>query len=276
MAAKPGENLMSQAGANSVSRTADEIAYSKSLGTWDDTNLQYYEKIKTAAVPESSMPASINWKGAPARDIRVKLCVPDMYTKRTLGGGPQFGSTRPFENIGGPASHPGGIIFPFTPTISYSNVAAYTNLAPTHSNFNNYFFKNSQTSAIQITGKFTCQNEYEGSLILAVQHLLRTLIKMRWGDDVGAGTPPPICRLMAYGNSMLHNVPVAVQSWKLELPDNVDYIQVGEGIKDYGTNFVPVTCSLTLELIPVYSRSQQLSYSVDKFNKGKLADKGYL
>jgi hypothetical protein len=75
---------------------------------------------------------------------------------------------------------------------------------------------------------------------------------------------------------MLHNVPVAVQSWKLELPDSVDYIQVGEGIKDYGTNFVPVTCSLTLELIPVYSRSQQLSYSVDKFSKGQLADKGYL
>jgi hypothetical protein len=75
---------------------------------------------------------------------------------------------------------------------------------------------------------------------------------------------------------MLHNVPVAVQSWKLDLPDGVDYIQVGEGIKDYGNNFVPVVSSLTLELIPVYSRAQQLSYSVDKFNKGKLADKGYL
>jgi hypothetical protein len=123
-----------------------------------------FTKIKSAAVPESAMPASINWKGSPVQDIRVKLCVPEMYTSRTLGGGPQFGSTRPFENIGGPASHPGGIIFPFTPTISYSNTAAYTNLAPTHSNFNNYFFKNSHTTPISITGKFTCQNHF-GSLL---------------------------------------------------------------------------------------------------------------
>lgn len=228
------------------------------------------------ASPSSAGPASINWKGTPARDIRVRLCVPEMYTKGTLGGGPQNGSTRPFESIGGPSTHPGGIIFPFTPAISYNNQASYTSLAPTHSNFNNYFFKNAQTSAIQITGKFTCQNEYEGSLILAVQHLCRALTKMRWGDDIGAGTPPPVCRLMAYGNSMLNNVPVAVQSWKLDYPDNVDYIQVGDGIKDYGVNFVPVMCTLSMELIPMYSRAEQLAYSVDKFANGRLADKGYL
>jgi len=251
----------------------------------ETTEGKVFEKTmagKDLASPVPAGPASVVWSGSKAQDIRVKLCVPDMYTYGTLGGGPSLKGQRPFEDIGGPGSrgqgigHPGGIIFPFTPTISYTNQASYTNLAPTHSNFNNYFFKNSQTGAIQITGKFTCQNEYEGSLILAVQHLLRTLTKMRWGDDVGAGSPPPVCRLLAYGNSMLHKVPVVVQSWKLDYPDSVDYIQVGDGITDYGVNFVPVNCSLTLELLPVYSRAQQLAYSVDKFANGKLADKGYL
>lgn len=221
--------------------------------------------------------ASIKWNGSAQRDIRVRLCVPEMYTKGTLGGGPKPPSgPRPFESIGGPSTHPGGIIFPYTPTIGYNNQATYSSIAPTHSNFNNYFFKNSMTGAISISGKFTCQNEYEASLILANQHLLRTLTKMRWGDDIGAGTPPPVCRLFAYGNSMLNNVPVAVQSWKIDYPDNVDYIGVGDGITDYGNNFVPTLLTLSIELIPMYSRAEQLGYSVDGFNSGALADQGFL
>jgi hypothetical protein len=226
---------------------------------------------------EKKQEASIKWTGNAQRDIRVRLCVPDLYTKGTLGGGPKPPQgPRPFESIGGPASHPGGIIFPYTPTISYNNQANYSSQAPTHSNFNNYFFKNSAVGTINITGKFTCQNEYEASLILANQHLLRTLTKMRWGDDIGAGTPPPVCKLYAYGDNMLRNVPVAVQSWKLEYPDGVDYIGVGDGIADYGNNFVPSLCTLTIELIPMYSRAQQLYYSVDKFNYGQLTNTGFL
>jgi hypothetical protein len=237
------------------------------------------QQLSNVTSPTAVSDATIKWGGTPLNDIRVRLCVPNLYTEGTLGGGPkppQGQGPRPFENIGGPATHPGGIVFPYTPTISYNNQATYSSLAPTHSNFNNYFFKNSQVGAINIVGKFTAQNEYEASLILAVQHLLRSLTKMRWGDDQGAGAPPPVCRLFAYGNSMLGNVPVAVQSWKLDYPDSVDYIGVGDGITDYGNNFVPSLCTLSLELIPVYSRADQLKYSVDKFNKGKLPDKGYL
>jgi len=235
------------------------------------------ETVTVTASRKVPKTAAVTWNGKAQRDIRVRLCVPEMYTKGTLGGGPQPPQgPRPFEGIGGPSTHPGGIIFPYTPTISYNNQASYSSLAPTHSNFNNYFFKNAQTGAIQITGKFTAQNEYEASLILAVQHLLRSLTKMRWGDDIGAGTPPPVCRLFAYGDSMLNNIPVAVQSWKIDYPDSVDYIGVGDGIKDYGNNFVPTMCSLTLELIPMYSRAQQLQYSVDAFNKGVFTSMGYL
>ena len=235
------------------------------------------QTLDTVTVTGKSTGAAINWTGQPQRDIRVRLCVPNLYTKNTLGGGPKPPQgPRPFESIGGPASHPGGIIFPYTPTISFNNQATYSSLSPTHSNFNNYFFKNSSVGTISVSGKFTCQNEYEASLILAIQHLLRSLTKMRWGDDDGAGTPPPVCRLFAYGNSMLNNIPVAVQSWKLEYPDSVDYIGVGDGIKDYGNNFVPSLCTISMELVPMYSRSQQLGFSVDDFLLGNLADKGYL
>jgi hypothetical protein len=221
----------------------------------------------------------VRWKGDKESDIRAKLFVPKAYTQG-LGGGPDASGVgndkRPFQFIGGPPSHPGGIIFPYTPTVSSNNQAVYTSLSPTHSNYPSQFYKNSTVGPISVSGKFTCQNEYEASLILGYQHLLRMLTKMKWGNDIDAGSPPPVCRFSAYGNSMYSNVPVQVQSWKMELPSEVDYISVGAGIKDYGNNFVPVSLTITLDLIVVYSRAQQLGYSVDAFSKGTLADQGYL
>ena len=216
------------------------------------------------------MATQITWTGDVETDIRVKLQVPPNYTQG-LGGGPASG--RSGQRI---LDQNKGIIFPYTPTISYNNQAIYSAVAPTHSNYQSFFFKNSTAGPITITGKLTCQNEYEGAVILGIQHLLRALIKMRWGNEDGAGSPPPVCRLKAFGNSMLGNVPVVVQSWKLELPDGVDYIQVGDGITEYGKNFVPVVSTLTLELLPMYSRAEQLSYTVDDFLNGRLSNKGYL
>jgi len=219
-------------------------------------------KGKTSAAPK------ISWAGKVARDLRARLEVPPEYLTG-LGGGPNAGSTRPLQRTK-------GIVFPYTPSITVSNQAVYQTVAPTHSNYASYAFKNSTVGPIQITGKFTAQNEYEASLILGVQHLLRTLTKMRWGSDKNAGAPPPVCRLHAFGNAMLQNVPVVVQSWKLEYPDGVDYIQVGQGIKDYGNSFVPTLCTLTLDLAVQYSRKEQLEFSIDDFLSGKNTDKGYI
>lgn len=218
--------------------------------------------------PAKAQPASVSWGGKITKDLRVKLEVPPSYLQN-LGGGPKAGSGRPLQMLG-------GIVFPYTPQVTFTNQAVYTNSNPTHSNYANYFFKNSVSGPIKVTGKFTCQNEYEASVILGVQHLLRALTKMRWGDDSDAGAPPPVCRLHAFGNSMLSNVPVAVQSWAFEYPDNVDYIQVGPGIKDYGNSFVPTLCTISIDLVVMYSRSEMLKYNVDGFLNGKLSGKGYI
>jgi hypothetical protein len=215
--------------------------------------------------------AATTWNGQKTTDLRVLLRVPAMYLDGK-GGGHDGGAGAPLKKLG-------GIVFPYTPTVSFQNQAVYIPQAPTHSMFASYFFKNSNVGPINITGKFTAQNEYEASIILATQTLLRTLVKMRWGDDIGAGSPPPVCRLDAYGNSMLSNVPVAVQSWKLEYPDGVDFIEVGgngSSITMYGHSFVPTSCTLSLELAVVYSRKEMLDYGVDKYLNGDLDGKGYI
>lgn len=211
---------------------------------------------KGAEVPTAKV-ASAQWAGA--KDLRVFLRVPSSYLSSPL-----------VQKL----SEFGGILFPYTPTISYDNQSSYGNVNPVHSNYTQYFFKNSSVSSISITGKFTVQNEKEANIWLSIQHLLRALTKMRWGADSKAGSPPPVCRLEGYGDFMLRNVPVVVSSFKIDYPDSVDYISVNSGA--FKTSLVPTISTVSLTLNPSYSRKELQDYSVDAWLSGALKGKGYL
>ncbi len=200
-------------------------------------------------------PATAKWAGV--NDLRVIIKVNKDYLT---------GKSSSLSGVG-------GILFPYTPQISYETQATYGSLNPLHSNYTQYFFKNSSVSAIQISGKFTVQNEKDGLMWLATQHVLRSLVKMTYGSDKKPGSPPPICRLNGFGDYQLANVPVAIQSFKFDLPDGVDYIRIK---KDYENSLVPTISTLSVTVIPMYSREEIQNYSVDKFISGALTGKGFL
>ena len=211
-------------------------------------------------------PAQAQW--GPAKDLRVKLRVPEEYiTPGTPSAGP---SDIIFKN--------GGILFPYTPTISYDNRAEYSEQKPTHSNYRQYFYKNSSVGPINVVGKFTVQNEFEGAVLLGTLHLLRSLTKMRFGDDELAGSPPPVCRFDGYGDYMLYNVPVSIASWRHEIPEGVDFISVGRpgSSTTYGHSLVPVISTINIELNVMYSRREMLAHNVPSWLTGGLRYKGYL
>lgn len=216
--------------------------------------------ISFGAETNSSAGASAQWAGT--KDLRTILRVPSSYLTG-LGAGPQS----ILKNFG-------GILFPYTPSISYDNQATYTPINPTHSNYTQFFFKNSNVGPISVSGKFTVQNESEAEILLSIQHLLRSLTKMRFGADANAGAPPPVCRLDAYGDMMLSNVPVVVSSFKIEYPDSVDYIAVKTG--QYASSLVPTISTISLTLNLMYSRKEIRDFSVDQWLSGKLSNKGYL
>lgn len=201
-----------------------------------------------------------------AKDLRVKLRVPPNYLV-----GPAAGPANIIQKNG-------GILFPYTPQISVDNQASYNTQSPLHSNFPQYFYKNSSVGPIQVTAKFTVQNEFEGAVLLGVIHLLRGLVKMKFGNDHDAGSPPPVCRFDAYGDYMMNNVPVSVASWRHELPDGVDYIAVGRqgSPPTYGHSMVPVMSSISLTLNVMYSRREMLEHSVDNWMTGSLRGRGYI
>ena len=208
--------------------------------------------------------ADAQW--AAAKDLRVKLRVPNEYLS-----GPSAGPASILQKNG-------GILFPYTPQIAVENQAQYAAQNPLHSNYPLYFYKNSNVSPITVTAKFTVQNEFEGAVLLGVIHLLRSLTKMKFGNDPDAGAPPPVCRFDAYGDYMMYNVPVAVASWRHDLPDNVDYIAVGRpgSPVTYGRSMVPVLSTIQLTLNVMYSRREMLAYNTKGWLSGSLARRGYL
>ena len=231
-----------------------ENARIRSLKSTDGT------AISKGAETSGAAAASANWAGT--KDLRTILRVPATYLSGLTAGPANL-----LTNFG-------GILFPYTPSITYDNQATYTAMSPTHSNYTQYFYKSSNVGPITITGKLTSQNQADAEVWLAIQHLLRSLTKMRFGSDENAGAPPPVCRLDAYGDMMLSNVPVSVVSWKMDLPDSVDYIAVKEG--QYAQSLVPSISSLSITLNLMYSRKEIREFSVDKWIAGSLKNKGYL
>jgi hypothetical protein len=210
------------------------------------------------------------------KEFRAIITVPvDML------GGTAFGADR---GLPGQSAlyNLNGIYFPYTPTISQEYSASYNTLNPTHSNYSLYFYKHSTPGPITVSGKFTVQNDDDAHQWLGTMHLLRALTKMRFGTDVNAGAPPPVCRFSAFGDLQYKNVPVVIQSFKIDLPDSVDYYatkQEGKGAYDGIANMVPTSSALTVTLLPMYSRQELLGVShVNDYVNGSpnLRQRGYL
>lgn len=224
------------------------------------------DEIVVTARPPNPPAAMAQW--GPAKDLRVKLRVPAEYIT------PGMPSAGPADII----HKNGGILFPYTPNIGYDNRAEYAAQTPTHSNYAQNFYKSSSAGPITVSGKFTVQNEFEGAVLLGTIHLLRSLTKMRFGDDDLAGSPPPVCRFDGYGDYMLYNVPVAVSSWRHEIPEGVDFIAVGRpgSPTTYGHSLVPTISTINIELTLMYSRREMLEHTVPDWLSGNLRYKGYL
>jgi hypothetical protein len=215
---------------------------------------------RTPGIP-SSMPVKIipaTPKFAGGKDHRVRLKVPVSYLVGQAAG--------PNNTL----VKSQGIIFPYTPTIGQEYTAVYNPVPLVHTNYTQYFYKNSAVGTIALSAKFTVQNDYEAEVYFSILHLLRALTKMRWGDDDNAGSPPPVCRLFAYGDAIMNNVPVAISYVKVDLPDNVDYFT------SKSLSSAPVLSTISITLTPIYSRNEQQQFTVSDYLSSGIRSKGYL
>jgi hypothetical protein len=221
----------------------------------------------TGGKPNSTKP-DVQFNGA--SDYRARLEVPNVYLQSSYTQG---GDNYVLQNNN-------GVVFPYTPSISYTNDANYATTNVMHSNYAIYSYKNSAISSISVGAKFTVQNDEDALIYLATAHLLKSLTKMYFGVNDGtlAGSPPPVCRFSAYGDFMMKNVPVVVSNFTQDFPDSIDsYVtdpKNNNAAAIFGTNFVPTVSTFNLKLLPVYSRNEMSNFSLTDFRDSNTLRKG--
>jgi hypothetical protein len=205
-----------------------------------------------------TMSGGITTASRPPNDMRVVIKVPTDYLTSLTGGS----RSSEFSTLG-------GIVFPYSPTVSLEHKADYTSQTPTHSNYAINFYKSSSVGDIAISGLFTVQSDKDAEVYLSAVNLLRALTKMRFSTDPDAGSPPPVCRLNAYGTYMLSDVPVAITSFKNDMPNDVDFYELMPGNGNaFGHHLVPTKSTIAVNCKIMYSRQEMLNASVTGWLSG--------
>ena len=153
--------------------------------------------------------AVVNFGDDGINDWRVRLSVPPAFASS--------GILKPLVDVG-------GLIFPYTPSITISSSAMYEDQAITHQNYAFIYYQGSKANEIQIEAPFNVEDGMQGRYWLAAVHMLRSCTKMFTGDGDLQGNPPPILRLNGYGDYVFKNIPVVVKSFSVNLPQDVNYI----------------------------------------------------
>lgn len=182
--------------------------------------------LRSANVPSSPGGASsmtkVSFGGTGnAGDWRVRLSLPPNFFEQS--------------SVLKPLKDAGGLVFPYTPTITLQHTASYEDVAVTHQNYQFIAYQNSRADAITISGPFNVEDYVQAQYWISALHFLRSATKMYTGDTEFVGSPPPILYLNGYGDYVFKNVPVVVKSFTIDLPADVDYIATTMGTPEYSS-----------------------------------------
>jgi hypothetical protein len=245
-----GSSVPDGSGVNNASPNSPTDARSRRLGN----------------LPENAVPTNdlnfveANWQTKQNLDWRVRLSLPNNFRN---------------SNLMTPLLETDGLMFPYTPQIVLEHQANYNALHPTHSNYPFPAYQNSAVSSMTIIGEFLVENAQEAAYWVAAVHYLRSVTKMAYGKTSNQGSPPPVVKLNGYGDYVFNNVPVTITYFSVDLPSDVDYMQVQVG--QNGT-WVPTRSQINVQAQPTYSRSSVTKFSLDKFISGEyvINKKGFI
>jgi hypothetical protein len=158
----------------------------------------------------------------------------DWRVRLSIANAPSFQGS----SVLSPLHQAGGLVFPYTPSITINSTAKYNAIGTTHTNYSFQAFHHSDPGSITITAPMNVEDAKEGLYWIAAVHYLRSLTKMFSGSDYLAGNPPPVIFLNGYGNYVFKNVPVVVTNFTTTLANDCDYISVappgGGGFGGFG------------------------------------------
>lgn len=180
-----------------------------------------------------------------------------------------------------PLSTTNGVIFPYTPTITFNHKANYESESLVHTNYDMPVYKNSTVNEIGVQAKFTANDWSEAQYVMAVIHFFRSATKMFYGQSAIAGTPPVVLRLDGHGKYLLNHLPVVCTGAEYSLPEEVDYVSTvpydRNGASAAGSNptMIPSVLQLNLSFRLLYPRNRLANeFGLEKFASGQLLQNG--
>lgn len=191
------------------------------------------------------------------RDLRVKL------TPKNLSILGSAISTNPLT----PIINTGGLILEYTPNISIQGSASYSTQTPTHGIQDYKVYQNTPSQSFSISSSVSAQSLSEAKYSAATLHFLRLVTKSRFGKSSSAGLPPPMLILTGYGDFMFDNLPVIVDSYSYQLPDNVDYVNLQLGNLSAK---IPTLTTITINVTVQNTPDKLNTFDVGNYANGKL------
>ncbi len=227
------------------------------------------DTASAAAAATNQQPAAPPYVGPPAErqtDYRLRL--------RAITGQEQaiYGPAQT-SNVLAPLWVTNGLLFPYTPSISFTQSVEYQSNPPVHSNSDFLSYTRTATPEISITGKFTVQNHFEAHYAVAALHFLRVVSKMHFGEtDRAAGLPPPILVLSGYGTYMFNGTRVVLKSHNWQFDENIDHVNITTAS---GTARVPAIFSISLSLQVIHTpKAARKLFNLQQFRTGALMLRG--
>ena len=140
----------------------------------------------------------------------------------SLSGGSIYESSHPLY----PLTLTGGLVFPYTPTISESLGTKYDATELVHSNENVHTFKNNDNVRITLSEcVWTSETWDQAIYTLGVIHFFRSYRLMDFGRGK-TGRPPSPMWFSAYGSYLYNALPVLIERVDLAFPADIDYVGV--------------------------------------------------
>jgi len=129
-----------------------------------------------------------------------------------------------------------GLIFPYTPTVSFTHQTNYSPVEVLHSNITYNYYKNSPPPSIGLSAKFTADNRDNALHMLSAIWFLVACSKCDFGEkSSNPGLPPPVLYLNGY-DSLMDNIPVVITSVRYSYPEQKHYVNL---VVDFSKEYRP-------------------------------------
>ena len=168
----------------------------------------------------------------------------------------------------------GGIMFPITPDITYSQSVNYSPYDMVHTNYTYQAYRNTPSPDIQMTAQFASVTDDEARYTYAALHFLRSITKMFFGlnqTSPVAGTPPPVLEFSAFGDGQFTNIPVVVTTFATTYDSMIDLKLLDGNIQ------IPVLQTMSIQLaVQVTPDKQKNKFTTTNFINGSAYQQGFI